>query len=356
MSVSYDKLTCVLAVAGTVAESEIDALALDGQLKLVLIRSDSPRETWEVLNERLFRTRGDVVLAVDSFFPGGADLSVLRHVTNVRRLCVTSVGTEEISSLESIATLPNLEALQVGSPSLKSFDVLKVLPSGQLRELRLADTLPHKPSLLPVARFTSLQVLRIEGHSADLEAIEALRSLRQLSLTSIRLNDFTLLRTFPKLASFRFAAGAVKNVSALGQLEQLRHLEVFHSRGFDSLAFLVGLRSLEMLELGNLPRVLDFPDLSTLVKLRRVGVRNLKRLESLHGFAKAPRLDAYMHLAVPIHWTPEHFRCVLEHPTLRQFTAIVGGPKKDAPIREFAARMGKCPVEASIENPFVFRL
>jgi hypothetical protein len=72
--------------------------------------------------------------------------------------------------------------------------------------------------------------------------------------------------------------------------------------------------------------------------------------------AEAPGLDAYMHSAVPRHWTPEHFRCLLEHPTLREFTAIVGGRKKDAAIRELAAHMGKVPVNASTENRFVFKL
>jgi hypothetical protein len=170
------------------------------------------------------------------------------------------------------------------------------------------------------------------------------------------LNDFTLLRAFPELASFSLAVCTVKDVGVLGQLAQLRHLNVFQSRGFDSLAFLEGMRSLEMLELGNLPKVLEFPDLSKLARLRRVGLLNLKRLERLDGLAKAPSLEAYMHLGVPRHWTPEHFRCLLEHPTLRQFTAIVGGPKKDEPIREFAARMGKVPVKASTANPYVFKL
>jgi hypothetical protein len=343
MPVSQDTLISSSNVGGTVTEVELDALARDDRLRIVHLRSDSPRETWEALDERLFKRRG-------------ADLSLLRYVPNVRRLCVTSSGREEISSLESIAVLPHLEALQIGSPSLRSFDVLNVLPAERLRELRLADTLPHKPSLGPVARFMGLRILRIEGHTADLEALGSLRSLRSLSLTSIRLNDFTLLRAFPELASFSLAVCTVKDVGVLGQLVQLRHLNVFQSRGFDSLAFLDGMRSLEMLELGNLPKVLDFPELSRLAKLRRVCISNLKRLERLDGLAKAPSLDAYMHLAVAPRWTPEHFRCLLEHPTLRQFTAIVGGPKKDDPIREFAERMGKVPVEASTENPFVFKL
>jgi hypothetical protein len=219
MPVNHDTLSASATVEGSVAEGELDAIARDRRLKVVQLRSDSPPATWDALDERLFSTRGDVLLAVDSFFPGGADLSLLHHVPNVRRLCVTSVGTEEISSLESIASLPNLEALQIGSPSLGSFDVLNALPPDRLRELRLADTLPRKPSLRPVARFTGLQVLRIESHSADLETLGALRALRQLSLSSIRLNDFSLLTAFPELASFSFAAGAVKDAGALGTLD-----------------------------------------------------------------------------------------------------------------------------------------
>jgi hypothetical protein len=356
MPVSQDTLISSAVVGGIVADGELDALARDHRLRVVRLRSDAPPATWEALDDRLFRRRDDVILAVDSFFPGGADLSLLRHVPNVRRLCVTSPGKEGITSVESIAMLPHLEALQIGSPAIRSFDFLDVLPPDRLRELRLADTLPHKPSLGPVARFTGLHVLRIEGHSVDLEALASLRSLRQLTLTSVRLSDLTLLRAFRELASFSLAACTVKDVGVLGQLGQLRHLNVFQSKGFEALAFLVGMWSLEMLKLGNLPKVLDFPDLSKLARLRRVSLLNLKRLERLDGLAKAPGLDAYMHLAVPGHWTPEHFRCLLEHPTLREFTAIVGGRKKDAAIRELAARMGKVPVKASTEDPFVFKL
>src|SRR5687767_10106088 len=98
MPVSQDNLTSSAAIGGPVAHGEIVPLAADRRLRIVHVRADAPRGTWETLNHRLFATRPDVVLAVDSFFPGGADLSLLRHLPNVRRLCVTSVGTEEVAS------------------------------------------------------------------------------------------------------------------------------------------------------------------------------------------------------------------------------------------------------------------
>src|SRR4051794_13289534 len=123
---------------------EVESLAAEARLTAVFVRADEPQRTWAVLNEHLFATRGDVKLVIDSFLPGGADLSLLRHTPRVRRLCVTSVGREELSSLESIAWLPDLESLAIGSPSLKSFDVLDRLPPHRLRELRLDDTAPHE--------------------------------------------------------------------------------------------------------------------------------------------------------------------------------------------------------------------
>jgi hypothetical protein len=107
-------------VGGPVSAGEIASLAADPRLIIVHVRSDEPRETWAALNDHLFSARGDVILSVDSFFPGGADLAVLRHAPNVRRLCVTSSGTEAITSVESVAALPDLEALQIGWPTLKS--------------------------------------------------------------------------------------------------------------------------------------------------------------------------------------------------------------------------------------------
>lgn len=356
MPVSLDMFPNTAMVGGTVSRDDVASLARDDRLKSVELRADSPRETWEALNDHLLQTRPDVILAVDSFWPGGADLSQLRYVSNARRLCVTSSGTEAISSLESIAMLPHLESLQIGSPSLESFEVLKVLPPDRLRELRLADTQPQKLSIRVLERFTALDVLRIEGHTVDLDAVESLKSLRQLTLSNVRLKDLILLRSLPNLVSFVFHASAVKDAEVLAELVGLRHLALCPTSGFASVDFLASMSGLEMIGLQNMPKVTEFPSLSRLTQLRRISIQNLKRLESLRGLAEAPSLHAYLHLAVPLEWTPEHFRAVLEHPTLRQFTAIVGGPKKDVPIREMAARMGKSPVEASPENPFTFRL
>jgi hypothetical protein len=354
MPISLDPVKFSSAVWGEVVETELNALSRDTRIKTVVLRADSPRATWEALNDVVFKMRADLRLAIDSFFPGGADLSSLVHMEHVRRLCIASSGPEKIRSIESIASLPNLELLQIGSSSLESFDVLNLLPPDRLRELWLKDTLPKRPSLQPVARLKSLQVLHIHGHSTDLEELASLRSLRQLTLNSIQLKDFVWLKAFPNLASFSFILGSVKRFDVLGELHQLRHLSLFHSRSFNSLDFLSSMRSSEMLELGNLPNVQRFPDLSQLAALRRIGLTNLKRLESLEGLAKAPALHTYLHTVVSPRWTPEHFRCLLQHPTLRQFTAIVGSKKKDDPIRELAAQFGKSPVAASTEAPFNF--
>jgi hypothetical protein len=338
-------------VRGPLSAGEVESLAAEARLSFVTVRSDEPEKTWEDLNEHLFARRPDVTLGIDSFFPGGADLTFLRHTPDVRRLCVSSVGTEEISSLDSIAALRELEHLTIGSPALRSFDVLDCLPPDRLRELRLLDTSPHRPSLRPVARFVGLKRLDLHGHATDIDAIRDLRALESLELQLIRLDDFDLLRAFPNLASIQFGLGGVKDAAVLGELERLKHLHVFQSRGFDSLSFLTGMRGLQWLELQNLPKVTDFPDLSRLARLRRVSLTNLKRLESLAGLAKAPALEEYLHLVVPLSRRSDFFLCLLDRPTLRRFRAIFGSKKRDDAMRELASHKGKLPFEAS---PFVF--
>jgi hypothetical protein len=339
-----DFITTVTAeVSGPLAPNEVEPLAKDPRVKTITVRANEPPQTWEIVDEHLFSKRPDVILTVDSLASGGADLTLLRRVPSVRRLCVTSPGKEELTSLESIASLPELESLQIGSPSLRSFDVLNLLPTDRLLDLRLAYTDSHQPSLKPVSRFSRLKRLRLHGHSKDLDAIGNNCSLESLRLESIQVQNFDLLKSLPSLREFEFALGGVKHPTALADLDRLSHLSVFQSRGFDSLPFLAGMRGLESLKLKNLPRIREFPDLRQLRDLRRVYLDNLKSLDALAGLAKAPALHEYLHLVVPPATRPEFFLSLLDHPALRYFTAIYGTRKHDAAIRELANVKGKQP-------------
>jgi hypothetical protein len=74
-------------------------------------------------------------------------------------------------------------------------------------------------------------------------------------------------------------------------------------------------------------------------------------LRSEHEPATAPALEEYLHGVVPRDRSPESFLCLLDHPTLRRFTAVVGTTTWDGAMRDLAARKGKRPYEA---NEFVF--
>jgi hypothetical protein len=105
-----------------------------------------------------------------------------------------------ITNLDFLRHFPFLRAFQADAlyHSLVNIEGLAYLPE-DVRALGLGQT-KKKLSLSPLARFTGLRRLYLEGQTKDIDVVSGLGELRSVTLRSITLPDLSLLLPLTKLA------------------------------------------------------------------------------------------------------------------------------------------------------------
>jgi internalin A len=127
-----------------------------------------------------------------------------------------------------------------------------------------------KLSLAPLARFGKIQGVYLEGPAKDIEVVSDLPHLRSLTLRSITLPDFALLRPLANLRALELKLGGTSGLSLLPQRQGLEYLEPWMVRGLSDHSPISRLPNLEYLFLHTLRQVKALPVMTELVSLRRL--------------------------------------------------------------------------------------
>ena len=171
----------------------------------------------------------------------------------------------------------------------------------------------------------------MEGHTKDIEVIGSLRKLEKLRLRSITVDSLIWITQLPRLWSFDLKLGGTRELSALGQVKNLKYLEIWQVQQFKELAFLTECRALQFLYLQSLPKVTEFPSLAILKNLRRIYLENMKGLSNLTPIAAAPALEEF-NFAAAVHLQPKDFSAFLKHKTLKRAAIGFGSQKRNAEL------------------------
>lgn len=233
-----------------------------------------------------------------------------------------------ITDLEFLRYFPTLRSFQADAlyNSLIDIEGLRHLPD-DVRFLGLGQT-KKKLSLRPLARFSKLERLYVEGQTKDIEVISGLKELRSITLRSITLPDLALLIPLRKLRALDLKLGGTKNLSLLPELDTLEYLELWMVKGLSDLTPVEGLPRLEYLFLQSLRQVQALPDLSGLTSLRRLWIETMKGLTDLSAIREAPQLRqlAVVDMA---HLQPDAFLPLIGHPTLESLRYGLGSRRKN---------------------------
>lgn len=243
----------------------------------------------------LIAGRSDVTLRI--YCAALPDLELLRHFPGLTRLDVEVHGLGTLNGLEHVAD--GLEAFALGK-TRKRFPMRVLADLPRLTSLHLEG---HTPGTEHFARLADLTALSLRGVTLpDLGALEPLRQLRELTL---RLGGTVDLRLLP----------------SIGRLEAL---DLMRLTGLDDLSMLADLTGLRKLRLDWLRNVTDLPSFAPLAQLTHVWLDTLKGLKRLEPVAEAPALE-YLQVVSAPQLTPEHFRCLAGHPSLRTLDAAPAG-------------------------------
>lgn len=107
-----------------------------------------------------------------------------------------------------------------------------------------------------------------------IESISRIPGLKSLSLSGIKVEDFSFLKEL-NLESFALLWCGSSNLTALGDLISLRQLELWRIMKLDNLDFIASLVNLETLKLQDLKHITTLPDLGNLTKLTDIQLDNV---------------------------------------------------------------------------------
>ena len=317
--------------------SEIGELRSNDRMRVLQTAGPVDSRTWVALNERLFAHRPDVQLRLYGFYQEACDLSFLWAMTNVQRFAADCLISAR--NVDAIGRLPRLRDLSVGIFELESLRFLEDVPPS-LEKLFIGQTRSKRPDLAVLERFGSLRSIYVEGQNKNIEVLEKLQSLEDVTLRSISARDLTFLRRLPKMWSLDIKLGGCKDLSALSGHLGIKYLELWQVLGLHDLGPVSSLPNLQYLYLQSLRQVRALPDLSRLTRLRRIYLENMKNLEDLSALDRAPALAEFIHVGASRH-NPDDYLPLLKNTSVRRVRIGFGSDRKNAAFDELARPFGK---------------
>jgi len=251
------------------------------------------------------------------------------------------------TDLDFLRFFPTLRAFQADFSyrKLVSLDGLIHLPA-DLSYLGLGQTKQRLP-LAPLARFTALRRLYLEGQRKDIDVIGQLRTLTSLTLRSITLPDLSLLLPLTRLRALDLKLGGTRDLARLPEVGALQYLALWMIRGLHDLTPIADIPTLEYLFLQALKQVAALPSFGNCTHLTRVHLETMKSLTDLTPLLTAPALTQLTIADMP-QLQPADVGVLAAHPTLQQLSAGLGSRRKND---ELARLLPLPPVHNADRHP-----
>lgn len=195
--------------------------------------------------------------------------------------------------LDWLSGFEHIEHLVIHLWQETSFDALSGFT--QLRSLSLGATASKRPSLAFLRQLLRLEVLTVEAHDKDFDAIGEVASLRRLQLRTPRAKSLEPLRGHKGIAVLSVDFGGIRDLGPVASLPHLRGLQLYQVRKLDTddLDALGDCVALEALSLGALRNVRSLRALTREPSetLRFLTLERLTELTTLGDLAMCGRLE-----------------------------------------------------------------
>lgn len=215
------------------------------------------------------------------------DCEWLRYLPDVRSLnldCLTSV-----SNAHEIDRLEHLEEFGFGVFESELPDLLRFSSLLGIRKLILAESRKNNIDLAPLAQYERLQVLFLNSHTRNIEALGRLNGIKRLLLGSMpKKQSLNFVGTMSGLLSLTLILGGRESIHPLAH-PGVRHLEVLRVRGFTN----IDLSLFPQLEKLCIEDQLHFKslELERVTPLRWLSIWNCKSFRELGGLSGVRYLD-----------------------------------------------------------------
>jgi hypothetical protein len=259
----------------------------------------------------------------------GAQMRRLAELWNGRRDVEVRLLGYAAEDLEFLGYFSDLEKLNVQVPIIKDIGGLRHVAES-LKEFTLASK-TARVSLKPVAACTPLESLHIQNHVRDFDALRSIHGLRYLGIPGISLPDLSDLLPFKHLRSLFLGFCKPIDLGLIGRFAELEAVNIVKMNNLRDLAALGLACNLRRIELAWLPHVASLPAFSEFNRLDEFEIEGMKSLCDITSIAAAPAIR-YLALWDCKSLTPESFKCLIGHPTLKHLNFGVGRLKDNKAI------------------------
>ncbi|SOD72916.1 hypothetical protein SAMN05892883_2231 [Jatrophihabitans sp. GAS493] len=282
---------------------------LDSRCHTVQFKSALTESDYKTLAEWLSQYPSVTLRAYGSYDGSIKDLEFLRYFPTLTKFSADALRYKDFDSLSGLGYLPPT-ATMIGIGQTK-----------------------RRVSLAPLARFTNLRRLFVEGQTKDIDVISSLASLRSLTLRSITLPDLSILRPLHDLRALALKLGGTRDLGLLPEIGCLEYLELWMVRGLDDISSIAFLDHLQYLFLQSLKQVTTLPDFSRLTRLETVWMETMKGLTDLTPLLTAPSLRRVAAVDMG-HLQPPAVGVLADHPSLQQLRAGLGSKRKNEAVAQ----------------------
>jgi hypothetical protein len=293
-------------------------------------------ETLSLLNDAVFKFRPDINLRFYCLAKDPLNLSFLEHLSNVKNLHIDNA--DKAYNLEALSYLQNIENLNLDIHSLYSLDFLKVV-NKNIHTLKLHRSTSKKPDLSVLERFDRLKVLYIQGHRKNIESLKLLKSLTDLSLAGLTVDNLDFLAELNSLRELSLELVNRESIISLKNLKMLTSLSLIEIRNLEDLSFLEEMKSLKHIQLRYLNKVKSLPRIGSKDNLEAINILELKELNDLSSINECANLRRFF-FSGRTKLNVTDFEKIIQLPAMKSIRIGTASKKKNDVINKLIESQG----------------
>ena len=259
------------------------------------------------------------------------DATVLDSLPGIRRLSID--GLPSLRHPEAVGRPPKLMSLRFGPRHAGSAGVLGALGVHRLTEFTLSGTPSPSLDLAPLAEARALRALRLLGHGKNTEALAGVTSLLELVIQPSSKFRLDFVNRLVALQSLKLVLGNATSIASIEALPSLRDLSLREVRHLEDLGDLERLPSLRRLQVDGQPKLAELRVGPRSAALEHLYLYSVAGLRSLHGFPQLPAVKSLFAYDSRLDLLESHLPPTLTH--FRLMTkAVKGRDAHEARVRE----------------------
>ncbi|GAB2832523.1 leucine-rich repeat domain-containing protein [Ferruginibacter profundus] len=173
-----------------------------------------------------------------------------------------------------------IKAIRVFLPLTQDLSYLHPLKDN-LEWLSLGELSDKKVSLKPLAELTNLKSLDLVRNDKDIEILENLTNLEELSLTGYKVDKLFFFKSLQNLKRLYIGFGTSKSLDTLKSLKNLEQLNILWVKQLADVTAISDLVNLTNLKIEDEKQIKELPPLENLKKLKHIMLSNLGGLENI---------------------------------------------------------------------------